>query len=324
MSLKSLTSSVLFLIAIFGISQKPAFAETVDRIVAVVNDETILLSEVEAFERKLQKGTIVDDLFGTDAKELLSSRDKLINHMINERVVDSEVKRKGLNVTIEQVEKEINKITKRNNITRDELIRTLRSEGTSFSEYQDFIKKRLERQAVIEQSVTSKVKISDEEIAAHYYSNNKGSGSKETYEYKIAHILFDTKNRTDKEQLERAKQVLNRIKEGESFEVLASRYSEDPNFSQGGLLGQFKTGEFLAEFERAVIGLPVGDVSGIVKTRYGYHILKLLEKNLVSDPALERQKESIRQVLYQNAFKKQFSFWLDQKRREAFVRINKP
>ncbi|HEX4923179.1 MAG TPA: peptidylprolyl isomerase, partial [Bdellovibrionales bacterium] len=120
----------------------------------------------------------------------------------------------------------------------------------------------------------------------------------------------------------KAQTVLGLLKKGESFESLASKYSEDPGFSPGGLLGTFKSGEFVKELEDAVTPLQPGDTTGVVRTKDGLRILKVVSKRLISDPELERQKEDIRQTLYQKAFKKQFAFWLDQRRQEAFVRIN--
>ena len=71
-------------------------------------------------------------------------------------------------MTVERIEQEINSIQSRNNISREQLRDALRREGTSFSDYQDFIKKRLEKQGLVEKAITSKIKISDEDIAAAY------------------------------------------------------------------------------------------------------------------------------------------------------------
>ena len=88
--------------------------------------------------------------------------------MVDEHIIDDEVKKQNLSVTIERVEQEINSIQSRNNLTRDQLKEALKREGTNFSDYQDFIKKRLERQSVIEKAITSKIKISDEDVASLY------------------------------------------------------------------------------------------------------------------------------------------------------------
>ncbi|MGE3973129.1 MAG: peptidylprolyl isomerase [Bdellovibrionales bacterium] len=315
-----------FITSLFLLSFSFATAgDVVERVIAIVNDDIILKTDVDRFAQRLKTGAIVDDLLSEDSQGLLKDRKALIRHMVDEKVIDSEVKKKGLTVTIEQVEKEISKITSRNGINRTQLKEALKSQGTSFSEYQEFLKKRLERQSIIEQSVTSKIKISDEEISAYYLTHRSGGATaKDSFEYKVSHILFMNDGGSFKNAERKAKQVLERIRSGESFETLASKYSEDPNFSSGGLLGTFKTGEFLKELESAAAKVEVGQVTGLVYTKTGIHILKLLDRRLIADPKLEGEKERIRQVLYQAAFKKQFSFWLDQKRRESFIRVNEP
>jgi peptidyl-prolyl cis-trans isomerase SurA len=297
--------------------------EVVERIVAIVNEEVILLSDVDKFVSTVKKGAIVDDLLAEDPKELLKDREKLIQHLINEKVIESEIKKKQLQVNFEQVEKEISKIAGRNNISRAQLKDALKEQGTNFSDYQDFIKKRLERQALIEQSVTSKIKISDEEIASYYMKNAPAnSGARMSYEYKLAHIVFMNENGLIATPMKKAERIIERINGGETFEALASKFSEDPNFSTGGLLGTFKTGEFLKELEEAASRIEPGQISKPVVTKTGVHVLKVLEKRAIPDPKIEAEKERIRQVLYQQAFKRQFSFWLDQRRRDSFVRIN--
>ena len=122
---------------------------------------------------------------------------------------------------------------------------------------------------------------------------------------------------------ERAQFVLSKLREGSSFETLAGEYSEDPNFSAGGVLGTFKTGEILKEFERAAQKLQPNETSGIIETKTGFHIIKVLRKKLIPDPRLEGAKDKIRNQLYEKAYKKQFHGWLEQLRSEAFIRINK-
>jgi peptidyl-prolyl cis-trans isomerase SurA len=311
--------SVLFIL----LSVVTAKAEVIESVVAIVNGSIITKSDMTKYKGRLKSGSIADDLLGGKSEDLLKDQKALLNHMIDERVVDDEVKKQSLNVTIEKVEQEINSIQKRNNINRDQLKEALKKEGTNFSDYQEFIKKRIERQSIIEKVITSKIKISDEDIIAAYEAESKGHAvSATSSEYKIAHILFKDGKRSDAEQKHRAEEVVAKLKSGGSFEALASQYSEDPNFNEGGFLGTFKAGETLKPLEESVRTLTPGEYAGPVKTKLGYHIVKLLERHVIPDAEFEKKKEQIRSELYQKAFVKQFQFWLDQKREEAFVRIN--
>lgn len=310
-------------LAMFGIFLIPGISqsETIDSIIAIVNGTIITKSDLNKQRQRLKKGTIVDDLFGKNAEDLLKDEKLFLRQTIDEKVVDGEVKKQNLNITMEKVEQEINSIQARNNITREQLAEALKKEGTSFSDYQDFIKHRLERQGLIQKAITSKINISDEDVAAQYESKNKNVSAK-SFEYRLAHILLRQGKRSDEAQLKRAEEVMALLKAGRQFEDLASEYSEDPNYNEGGFLGSFKSGEFFKPLEDAARATSAGEWAGPVKTKLGYHVIKVLEKKAVADPDFEKKKEVIRGDLYQAAFVKQFQFWLEQKRQESYIRIN--
>lgn len=312
----------LIIYALITIASVATFAETVDKIVAIVNDEILTLKDIEAYKKQLQRGKFIDDLIISDKEKLLKDRNALIEHMINERLIDSEVKRQDLSVTVEKVDQEIKKVSDGNRMSRADLIAALKKEGIGFAEYQNFIKQRLERQALIQKTISSKIKITDDEIQNYYINNYKGS-SVTSYEYSLAHILFLPKGGDKEGARKRAESVLKKLNAGESFDVLASQHSEDPNFSSGGFLGNFKSGEFLKELETAVQNLPVGGYAGPVATRTGYHIVKVTSKKIVKDPVFESKKKEIQNILYEKAFAQQFKFWIEERRLGSFIKINK-
>jgi len=312
----------IFLILLLSVMASLSHAETVDKIVAIVNDEILTLKDIENYKKQLQRGKFIDDLIITDKEKLLKDRSALIEHMINERIIDSEVKRQDLSVTVEKVDQEIKKVSDGNRMTRSELIAALKKEGISFSEYQNFIKQRLERQALIQKTISSKIKITDDEIQNYYMNNYKGS-SVTSYEYSLAHILFLPKGGDKEAAKSRAESVLKKLNAGESFDSLASQYSEDPNFSAGGFLGNFKSGEFLKELENSVQNLSVGSHTNLVPTKFGYHIVKLLSKKIVKDPLFESKKKEIQNILYEKAFAQQFKFWIEERKLGSFIKINK-
>lgn len=305
------------------ISAAPATAKVVDKIVAIVNDQIITESDAEAFKKSLNNGGMMDDALiqMVDPKKLVSDRDALLNYLIDEKVLDSEVKKKNLEVTVERVEEEIRDIIKKRNVTRDQLQEVLRERGISMSQYQDYIKTSLERHSLIEKEVSSKIRISDEDVAS-YFTAQKGTSKNQVYEYTIAHILIVPKKGKEESAKTRAKAAWERLKSGESFETIADEYSEDPNFSKGGILGTFTSGEMRGDIEAAVKRLQAGEFSPVVRTKNGYDIFKVLKRTLVADPKMEAQKDQIRNTLFGEAFKKQFRAWLTERREEAFVKIN--
>jgi peptidyl-prolyl cis-trans isomerase SurA len=175
---------------------------------------------------------------------------------------------------------------------------------------------------LIDREVSSKIKVSDDDISNYFLANNKGSSGR-IFEWRLAHILVQDNPVGGVPAKQRMLNIVTRLESGkEDFSKLASQYSEDPSFSQGGLLGTFKAGEMLKEIEVGINNLNEGQVSGVIKTRLGYHVIKVLKKTLVSDPALDAQRNAIYSQLFSQAFEKQFRKWLDRKRDDAFIRIN--
>lgn len=302
-----------------------ANAELVDRIVAIVNSEIITQSDLKSFTKKLGQSGMVDDLllFGQPASSLANDKQEQMNYLINERLLESEIRRLNLSVTIEKVEQEIRDIAKRNKVSRNDLVEAIKGQGISISEYQDFIKTRIERQSLIEAEVSSKIRVADEDVLAQYIRLHPGSSSG-SFEYTLGHILLNPKKGGVEKAQERAEEALKKLRAGESFDVVAEQYSEDQNFTAGGLLGTFRAGEFSKELEAAVQNLNIGEFSGITKSRAGIHILKVLGKKVITDPAYEKDRERIRAEIFEKAFQKNFKSWLEMKREEAFVRVNTP
>jgi peptidyl-prolyl cis-trans isomerase SurA len=300
-----------------------ARAEVVDRIIALVNSEVVTESDLRAFNKKVGQNGMLDDLllFGAGAESLQKSKQAQLNYVINEKLLESEIKKLNLSVTIEKVEQEIRDIAKRNRVSRAELLEAIKSQGMSASEYQDFIKNRIERQSLIEQEVSSKVRVSDEDALAKYMSDHPGS-SEGIFEYTLSHILFNPKKGGLEKAKDRANLALSKLIAGENFDAVAEQFSEDPDFTSGGLLGSFKAGEFSKEMEVAVQNLKPGEVSNVVNSKGSLHILRLVSKKLISDPHFEKEKEKIRSSLFEVSFKKNFRVWLELKRDAAFVRIN--
>jgi parvulin-like peptidyl-prolyl isomerase len=300
-----------------------AKAELVDRIVAIVNSEIILESDFQNLKNKIHGSGMIDEsLVDSDQETLAKDRSAQLNYLINERLLDSEVKRLNLSVTMERVQMEIKEMGKRNNISADEVLAAVKAQGMNVSDYQDFLKNRIERQNLLEQEIISKIRVTEEDAFSEYLRKNPNAKSAAS-EFKIAQILFRVKKGTTPESvLARAQEVYNRLKRGEKFETLAEQNSEDPDFSAGGLLGTFRSGEFSKDIEEAIKKIDVGDVTSVVQTKQGFHIFKLLDQKSIKDPNFEKQKPGITAQLVERNFKRQLKIWLQSKKDESYLKIN--
>ena len=142
------------------------------------------------------------------------------------------------------------------------------------------------------------------------------------FEYSLAHIVFTRATGGAEEAARRAKGVRDKLSDGLPFESLAAQFSEDPQFVQGGVFGTFRLTDFNKDVQGVMRGLNAGDISPVVKMANGYQIFKVLKKTLVPSPDLEEKREEIRRVLMGENFKRQFRSWIEQKRRDSFIRIN--
>ncbi|NUM59569.1 MAG: peptidylprolyl isomerase [Bdellovibrionaceae bacterium] len=301
-----------------------ANAELVEKIVAIVNSEIILDSDFKLLQKKIKTSSMIDDsLVETgDTHSLVDNKKSQLDYLINEKILDSEVKRLNLNVTMEKVQQEIKEMAKRNNITTDEVLNAIKSQGMGVADYQAFLKTRMERQSLLEMEIISKIRVTEEDAFTEFLKKNP-QAKNSISEYKIAHILFNTKKSGPQAAQERANLVYNRLKKGEKFEALAEQFSEDADFSQGGLLGTFKAGDFSKEIEDSIKNIDVGEVTPVMKTKQGLHIFKILEKKSVKDPKFEKEKATITSSLVEKNFKRQLKIWLQSKKDEAFIRVNK-
>jgi peptidyl-prolyl cis-trans isomerase C len=150
------------------------------------------------------------------------------------------------------------------------------------------VKEEMVIQELIDREITDKVVVTDSEIEAYYYKNQDKYA--ELAKTRVSHILVDS------EVL--AKKILLDLKDGKEFENLAKEYSLDaPTKDKGGELGYFEKGMLLPDFEQACDRIKVGEISDIVKTELGYHIIKVLNRKEAGVKALEDAKGDIKNEL---------------------------
>lgn len=301
----------------------PVKAELVEKTLAVVNNEIILESDLKELQTRIAKPGMVDDALmdGKSVDTLKKDRKAQMEYLINEKILSSEIKRLNLSVTNDRVEQEFKDMAKRNNVGEAELVSILKGQGINIAEYKIFLKEKIEKQNLMDTEIISKLRISDEDALNEYLKSNPNN-KPAIDEFSVSHIFFSPKKGGPEAAYKRAETALSKLRSGENFETLAQQFSEDPNFSAGGALGTFKSGEFIPEIEEAISSLKVGETTGIVKSRLGYHIVKLTTKKLTPDPKFEKQKDRIKAQLLETSFKRQLRLWLQNKRDDSFVRIN--
>lgn len=299
-------------------------AALVDRVIAIVNSEIILESDFDHLKQNTKKPGMIDEslLGSTKIDQLYNDKKLQLEYLINEKLVQAEIKKLSLSVTAERVDQEFNEMAKRNNMTSTDLAQAIKAQGVGLAEYKQFLKDKIEKQSLMDSEIIAKLRISDEEALTQYLKKNPDV--KTTLdEFTLAHIFFNPKKGGAEAAKKRAETVLSKLRSGNSFESLAEQNSEDPNYKTGGLLGSFKSGEFLPEIEQSISSLSVDQTTQIIQSKMGFHIVKLISRKVTKDPKFEKEKEIIRSQLLEENFKKQLAIWLSNKKEEAYIHINK-
>ena len=312
------------LFLLFTLAISAAFAsESVDKIIAIVNSEPVLRSELSAMPARSKKeGGLDDALLLDEKKETLKSDSKAqLDYLIREKLIESEIKKLNLTLSEDRIDTEMQTMAKRNQMTKAQLESSIKKQGSTIPEYRAFLKAKLERQSFFEAEVISKLRITDEDA----YSEFRAQFPKYkpvVNEFSVAQIYFNPKKGTPKEALARAESVLLKSQAGESFESLANKFNEDPRANKDGVLGNFKSGEFVPELESAIASLDKNQISKIIQSKIGFHILKVLDKKITQDPQFLRIKEQIKASLVEKNFKRQLKNWFESKTQAAYIKIN--
>lgn len=186
------------------------------------------------------------------------------------------------------------------------------------------VKKKILAQKLLEKEVMELVKTSEDEIKKYYEENKKDYEMPE--QVNAAHILVRVKDGAseaeDKAALEKAEGLLKKIKEGADFSTVAKENSDCPSSSKGGDLGYFSSGQMVPEFEEAAFKLKVGEVSNIVKTKFGYHIIKVLDKKESRLKELNEVRDEIEQKLTKEKQKSTFENYTEALKAKAKITVN--
>ncbi len=194
---------------------------------------------------------------------------------------------------------------------KENFVKLIEQQGFTLDYVKQDIHDQMTIQDFLDQELEPKMEISDEDLE-QAYGNDKTAT--------VQHILFMTQGKSDsaKQEVRKlAEQVLARAKAGEDFGALAKEFSEDPGSqNKGGLYEDFPRGQMVKPFEDASFNLPIGSISDLVETVYGYHIIKVVDRKKETRP-LEEVKEQLRNQLEKSKRRDVFNDYMEQLKAEA-------
>ena len=309
-----------FLFFLFGaISSSAAI---VDRVVAVVNQEIITLSEVEILINPLKEEIVADDRLEKRERVQALYR-QVLEKLIEDKLLDQEVKKSGVKVSSKEIEATLDEVKRRNAATQEDLEKALAADGLTLETYKKQIEKGLQRKKLISWAVKIETKVGEKELRDFYEKNKERYRVNETY--RPGHILFVIPKGATQEEIreirKKCQNVLEKVKGGEDFGEMALLYSEDASNKDRGDLGHFRKGELVPAFEREALRLKVGEVGNIVRTEFGFHIIKLLDRKGTDPLPFEEVKEKVWADYYESEMEKAFKQYISTLKQKAVIEI---
>lgn len=177
----------------------------------------------------------------------------------------------------------------------------------------------------LKKEVASKITVSDDDMKLYYDGHKDEFKTPETVRARHILVRVDTSaSESDKKKAkEKAEDILKKIKSGEDFVKLASEMSDDPGSkSKGGDLGFFSRGRMIKPFEDAAFSLKPGEVSDVIETQFGYHIIKVEEKKDEAIETFDAVKERINQKLLQDQIKSKVTDFIEKAMKDAKVEMH--
>jgi peptidyl-prolyl cis-trans isomerase C len=287
--------------------------------VAVVNGTVITQEDLDKEMKQFQQQLLSRGRSPSDS-ELVGIKNEVLENLINLELLYQGAQKNGSILDEADINKQLEEIKKQFS-NEAEFGGVLAKMNISEADLRSKLKKNMAIQQFIDTRFAQKVTISGEE-AKSYYDSHLDS-FKQPEEVKASHILIkiDSQDKESQkaEALEKLKEVQKKLNKGDDFAALAKEFSQGPSSARGGDLGYFRRGQMVKPFEEAAFALRPGEVSDIVETRFGYHLIKVFDKKPETTMAFKDIKEKLQQYLKQGKVRKQVSAYVEELKGKARV-----
>ena len=309
-----------FLVFLFYVFLKQALLEEVfyEGIAAVVGSDIITNTDIEkAFIKEYNnKHTL-------NSNGVNETRRKVLDKLIEEKVIDQQVDKLGIEATQKDIDASIDDIKRRVGLTRSELEEAIAQDGISMEEYKQTIKHQIEHNRLINREMVADGLFNEDDLKAYY--NTHKSDFLEKPKVHLRQIIIHThKEMSEKELEEKARLILSikeRVLQGEDFSQLAKQFSDDKTRNKGGDIGYFSQGELMSEIEKDVFSSSVNSVVGPFRSGLGYHLIKIDDKKEEVYTPFKQVKDKIREQLIVQTHKKRWEEWLENTKKSMYIAI---
>lgn len=290
--------------------QAPVNGNTVDSVVANVDGDPITSRDVDTFKAEKsgdQTGQSTADAVPDDPEAKLKA-------LITQQLIQDESQKYADKVDDADIDRFIQGIEQRGHMTDEQLHAQLQSQGISEAAFRANVRKQVQAMTMFQQEVRDKAVISDADIAA-YYNDHSDEFTVATEKYRLAQILIAVPADAKPEQVaaaQRKAEAVRKQAQSGDFAGLARQYSDDDSKNKGGELGVFNPDDLNDSIAAGIKDVKPGDVSNVIRTKYGFHIIRVEAHEVPGTIPLADVKGQIREKLQSDQAKDYFEKWVDQ------------
>ena len=312
------TSAVPVRLSSTGQKAAPPDDRVTDRVLAIVNNDAITLSEI-------QEAIAVYKYENRDRTE---NSDQLVQQfltrMIDTRLQVQEAEREKIVIEEAEIDEELaDRIKKMNMKSKEEFEAAIKAQGIPIAAVRKRIADELRRGRIVSRKVRLRVSVTEEEVTQYLEANR--SKLETGLSYHARHILTLPETGAEDAAWEnariRAEMLRTQLLQGADFAELAKQYSRDASARDGGDLGTLKRGELALDIETQILSLAPGKISAPYRSSLGYHIFKLESKETLEGDGLARVRAQIREILFREKFDTRLDAWLKEIKQRAVIDV---
>lgn len=299
--------SIFLLILLSGISH----AEIVDRIIAIVNDEIITLKDLEKYIQVEKQGKYVSI---NEYYRNIKLKEK-IDHFIDDLLIRQQAKKLKIEVTDKDVDLIIDNIKKQHLITDQELKEQLKKENIDYKDFYNGLRTNQLRNRVLSRVISAEILVTEDNLRDYY---NRHLDEFREDEYRLQQIFISNKK---KDANKIALKAYSLLQEGKAFEDVAREFSDDPTAPLGGDLGLVKKDDLIPELKEGLSVIIPGTYTHVIRTPYGFHILKLVQEKKGDLIPYEQVKTRIHERIVQIESEKRYKEFIEKLRKSSFIEV---
>ncbi|MCS5548186.1 MAG: peptidylprolyl isomerase [SAR86 cluster bacterium] len=294
----ALSLTIGLFLCLFYVEKIEAKIELLDRVVAVVDSGVVMESQLNQRVQDII-GRLRSDGIELPPKEVLE--EQILERLIIEEIQLQIGDQAGVKISDAELNRALSMIASENSMNLEQFKESLDANNGSYVKLRDQVRKELIIQRVQRGKVGANIEISEQEI--ENFLNSEEGRSKLAEQYNVQQILLSLSSSAPENEVnlvkEKGADLIERYKEGESFEKLAATYSSDQNALEGGSLGWRKSSELPSLFSNVVVKMKVGEISELIRSGAGFHIIRLSEKR--GDVVKFEDQTLVRHILIQSS-----------------------